>query len=180
MLGGILIGVGSLLALVVLVIAYGVVHGARLEAMKARDAANREHELELADREVEMWKALLAAEGDGPPGIFRQRRVLPDLVGRSQVISPKPRGQIDLNESEFGQGGRRAASGTRLEAIPEPSLKPSSDARTHPVPIERCSRSLAHPGHSWFQRPQMTTRWCDGVNADGTSPYTGVETAESG
>lgn len=187
---------GILVAAVVLaiigILVWAVMWDTRMMAAAERDVLNREHELALADREAEMWKAMLGTEGDMPPGIFRQRRVLPTLVGRSQVISPKPRGQIDLNErpvgpppskpadprqsvetpavrrerrlaersreiKETGTTEAHLASGTRLEAVPEPSLPG----------VKPCRDTKPHGPHDWTDRSTSDVRQfrCAGVSA---------------
>lgn len=104
---GVWIGLGiAVAALVVLVIAaaaseaIGNRRKQRREDRLAKDAADRQHELELADREVEAWKAALEAPS---PSIFQQKRSVPRFVGRSQVLprdQPKPASDATWQSSE--------------------------------------------------------------------------------
>lgn len=133
-------------------------------------AAERDHELALADREVEMWNARLAA---GPTPFFSSHGKVPTLVGRSQVL--RPPGASPLLMDTFDTSLSTPLEGRTL---PDPGVPPYDVASSRPgedLPVKQCSRDEQHEGHRWVAEPSETSTggaaWCDGLNADGTAPY---------
>lgn len=188
---------------VFLIVAVGAVSAVRDNAKDRRVARlteladAREHELALADREVVMWQAAL----DHPHPIFSARRTQPVLVGRSQVL-----GATDSGRSKPKTERRRAGLAQQDMPMPvseDPSPKvpapgglppalPLDSATTWPsaakgdtveaaalertLPVRQCPSTAAHAGHHWLQAAGEQT-WCDGSNADGSTPYLGTDAA---
>lgn len=149
-----------------------------------------EHELALADREVEMWKATLEA---GAVPIFSKRGIAPKLVGNSQVL--------DRDAPAVVPASKGWATPTEAPPMVEPAgahwdgpPAPVAEEPTHTcvrcgqtiaygehahgcVPpreleIQRCGRIHQHPGHVWMEKGVGPGEWwCEGLNADGTAPF---------
>lgn len=137
-------------------------------------AAEREHELALADREVEMWRESLAVK----PTTFAEHlggRRAPKLVGRSQVLRPPGALPMLTELDTFDTSQSTPLEGRKL---PDPGVPPHDVASSRPgedLPVKQCSRYEQHEGHRWVAEPSETSTggaaWCDGLNADGTAPY---------
>lgn len=179
MLWGVLIG--GLALIVFLVLAGSSMYDASLKARAERDAANREHELALADREVEMWKATKASFSEAMGG----RRGIPRLVGRSQVI---PSGYPVFADDRMARVAERSQEITETgtteshlrsgipEQPPEPSLRvgPShhvdAGAALEIWSCDRSARKEPHGPHRWtmvtFDGPPAEVVWCEGIRED--------------
>jgi hypothetical protein len=95
------------------------------------NAHARAHELELADREVAMWNALLEKP---PPTVFAHRRQAPELVGRSQVLDKlTSMGMGSLRPGDqviYGQG-----IGVAQQDMPMPTAEAGEEGPKTPPPF---------------------------------------------
>lgn len=105
-------------------------------------AADRAHELELADREVAMWNVAKAAPRSFGEALVGGARP-PRLVGRSQVLDSPVR-RLDLTDKGV-----------------EVPLEACDRIDQHPGHLWLRAGLNLDEGN----------RWCDGMNADGTAPY---------
>jgi hypothetical protein len=72
---------------------------------------------------------------------------------------------------------QRIAAAVRRRTDPDRKRSPRmvrGDRTGRVVPLVQCAQRYEHPGHLWhdpISAGMEEERWCDGRNADGTTPY---------